>query len=174
MITFPSEPTVREQRSSGSTITPHTCAEPSCESPSDPWAPEELSIPRLYRSATDRVIFGVCGGLGDYLLIDAGLVRLAFAIATLWGGAGLLLYVVLAIILPVDRPGGDRSYRTSVERIQLLTGVVLIVLGGLLLVSNMGFAPWLTWNLFWPSLVILLGVGLLAGRFRSRHHDSGG
>jgi phage shock protein C len=109
------------------------------------------------------VVFGVCGGLADYVQVDAALVRCVFAIAALWGGAGLLLYIVLAVVLPTDLRDDRAPVPISLERTQLLTGVVLIALGGLLLVSNAGIAPWLTWNLFWPSLVILLGVGLVAG-----------
>ena len=39
--------------------------------------------------------------------------------------------------------------------------VVLVVLGGLLLAGNMGLTPWLSWNVFWPSVLILAGAGLL-------------
>jgi len=124
------------------------------------------SSARLHRSVTDRVVLGVCGGIAHDLKLDPTLVRLAFAIAALWGGAGLLLYIVLAIILPVDTRDDIAPSRTTLERTQLLTGVVLIVLGGLLLVSNAGLATWLTWNLFWPSLVILIGIGLVAQRRR--------
>lgn len=57
--------------------------------------------PRLHRSATDKVVAGVCGGLAEYLEVDPSLVRLAFVVGTLWGGLGLLLYVLLALVLPV-------------------------------------------------------------------------
>ncbi|MGQ9888553.1 MAG: PspC domain-containing protein [Aggregatilineales bacterium] len=58
---------------------------------------------RLYRSRTDRQLAGVCGGLGDYLGIDSTLVRIAFIVLALFSGPGLLLYLILAIVVP-DEP----------------------------------------------------------------------
>ena len=55
---------------------------------------------RLYRSNTDRMIAGVCGGIGEYFNIDPTLVRLAWAIFGCCGGAGIIAYVIAAIIIP--------------------------------------------------------------------------
>ena len=55
---------------------------------------------RLYRSNTDRMIAGVCGGIGEYFNIDPTLVRLACAIFGCCGGAGIVAYVIAAIIIP--------------------------------------------------------------------------
>ena len=118
---------------------------------------------RLHRSATDRLCCGVCGGIAEYLEVDASLVRIGFVVATLWGGLGLLLYVVLAIILPVDY-AQTHVAATSGARSRTIAGAVLVVLGGLLLAGNMGLAPWLSWNLFWPALLILIGMGLLLSK----------
>lgn len=45
------------------------------------------------------MIFGVCGGLAEYLGLDATIVRLALVAFTFFGGSGLLLYIILAIIM---------------------------------------------------------------------------
>ena len=58
---------------------------------------------RLYKSSTNRTICGVCGGLAEFLDIDPTVVRLAAIIATVFGGSGLLIYVIAAIIMP-DEP----------------------------------------------------------------------
>ena len=55
---------------------------------------------RLYRSNTDRMIAGVCGGIGEYFNIDPTLVRLAWAIFGCCGGAGIVAYVIAAILSP--------------------------------------------------------------------------
>lgn len=60
-------------------------------------------VKRLYRSRTDRQLAGVCGGLGAYLGIDSTLIRIAFVAVTLFGGPGLLLYLILALVVP-DEP----------------------------------------------------------------------
>ena len=116
--------------------------------------------PRLHRSASDRVVAGVCGGLAEYLEVEPSLVRLAFIVGTLWGGLGLLIYVALAIVLPTDAQAQPITmYRQ--ERSRNLAGGVLILLGAVLLVGNLGWAPWLTWNLFWPAVLVLIGAALL-------------
>ena len=56
---------------------------------------------RLYRSRTDRMLFGVCGGLGKYLGIDPTIVRVVFVLLA-FTGFGILAYIILAIIAPVE------------------------------------------------------------------------
>lgn len=55
---------------------------------------------KLCKSETNRVVCGVCGGLGDYFGIDATLFRLVFAGLTVIGGSGILLYLAAAIVIP--------------------------------------------------------------------------
>ena len=57
---------------------------------------------KLYRSATDIRLAGVCGGLGEYLGIDSTVIRLSFVLLTVLGGHGLLLYLILWLIMPVE------------------------------------------------------------------------
>ena len=56
---------------------------------------------KLYRSETDKMIGGVCGGLGEYFQIDSIIIRLLWAALVLIGGSGILLYLVAWIIIPV-------------------------------------------------------------------------
>ena len=58
---------------------------------------------KLYKSNTDKKIAGVCGGIAEYLNIDATLVRLGWVVFSLLGGSGLLAYIIAAIIMP-ERP----------------------------------------------------------------------
>ncbi len=55
---------------------------------------------RMYRSRTEKMLGGVCGGLADLFDIDPTLVRLVFVLATLWGGIGLVIYLALWWIAP--------------------------------------------------------------------------
>jgi len=54
---------------------------------------------KLTRSS-ERMICGVCGGIGEYLGIDATVVRLLWVLLSVMGGAGLLAYIIAAIIIP--------------------------------------------------------------------------
>ena len=58
---------------------------------------------RLVRK--DKKIFGVCGGLGDYFSLDPTLIRAIFLIALLLFGSGLMIYLILAIVMPEEKPG---------------------------------------------------------------------
>ncbi len=55
---------------------------------------------RLYRSRTDRQLAGVCGGLAEYFGVDPTIVRVLFVALALLGGPGLILYIILALIMP--------------------------------------------------------------------------
>ena len=59
-------------------------------------------IKKLYRSRQNRMIGGVCGGLGDYFNVDPTLIRLAFVILFFAAGGGPLLYLVLWVIVPEE------------------------------------------------------------------------
>lgn len=149
--------------------------------------PSNAAPTTLHRSRQDRLLFGVCGGLGEYFAIDPVLVRLLFVLATVAGGSGILAYVVLAIVLPeegrpaihgraavrgnledlqdaagslgadLSAPSGQRSWTRGQE----LAGLALIGLGLLFLASNLGWLGWFNWALAWPVLLILIGVAVL-------------
>lgn len=55
---------------------------------------------RLYRSSTNCMVAGVCGGIGEYFNIDPTLVRLAWVLFSVLGGSGVLAYIIAAIIIP--------------------------------------------------------------------------
>lgn len=57
-------------------------------------------IRRLYRSRSNRVIAGVCGGLGEYFDIDPVIIRLAWIVLTILGGSGILIYILAWLIIP--------------------------------------------------------------------------
>lgn len=56
---------------------------------------------KLYRSRTDRRIFGVCGGISEYFNMDVTVVRILVAVCTIFG-IGLLGYIIAAIVLPCE------------------------------------------------------------------------
>lgn len=82
--------------------------------------------PRLTRSETDRLVAGVCGGLGTHFGIDATIVRIVFVLLAVFGGSGVVLYLALWLIVPreakvdavpreVVRDGVDEGRRIAKE-----------------------------------------------------------
>lgn len=60
---------------------------------------------KLYRSEHNKKIMGVCGGIAEYIGIDPTVVRVIWAVLACCGGAGLLAYIICAIIMP-EKPTG--------------------------------------------------------------------
>jgi phage shock protein PspC (stress-responsive transcriptional regulator) len=127
----------------------------------------------LYRHPIDKLIGGVCGGLADYFAWDPALVRILWVVATLaTGGGGLLAYVALWALLPVGTAQEGQRAPAAVElneRSLSRAAMILMALGGLWLLANIGILPWLwgaLWRvasiLFWPAL--LFGAGYLLFR----------
>jgi len=147
---------------------------------------------RLYRSRTNTVLGGVCSGLGQYFGIDPTLVRLVFVLLAL-SGTGILAYLILWIIIPVeDRAGATtgETIKAGAEEIAekakalgesvrdhsgpasgaLLFGAILVGVGGLLLLKNLDL-HWLRWfsmRTFWPLILIGIGIVLLIPRMRGK------
>jgi phage shock protein C len=96
---------------------------------------------RLFRSKTDRLVAGVCGGVAVYLDVHPAYVRLGWILLTLAGGLGLWLY--LAAILFVPR-AEDKKNAPSVHqgRRGTLAGFGLIGLGLLILTARLHDTPW--------------------------------
>ncbi len=137
--------------------------------------------PRLMRSDDEKMIAGVCGGLGQYLGVDPVFVRLAFLLLIPAGGVGLPLYFILMIIMPSESDvdltqseiveknleGLGDTISTSVERSRqhpngpAIAAALLIIMGFYFLFENFG---WINGGIFWPLALILLGVFLLLRR----------
>ena len=56
---------------------------------------------KLYRSRTNYMIAGVCGGLGEYFEIDPTIIRLLLIFATLIAGSGILFYLIAWLVIPL-------------------------------------------------------------------------
>ena len=55
---------------------------------------------KLYKSNTNKMLEGVCGGIAEYYGIDPTIVRLAWVVFCALGGSGILAYIIAAIIIP--------------------------------------------------------------------------
>jgi phage shock protein C len=55
---------------------------------------------KLYRSREQRMLAGVCGGLAEYFNVDATVIRVLFLVLAVFGGTGLVIYVVMWLIVP--------------------------------------------------------------------------
>jgi phage shock protein PspC (stress-responsive transcriptional regulator) len=68
---------------------------------------QHFSMKRLYRSKKERMLGGVCAGLGEHLDIDPTVIRLILAVVTLLSfGTGTIIYILAWIIIPEDDTGG--------------------------------------------------------------------
>lgn len=154
---------------------------------------------KLYRSCKNRILAGVCGGLGEYFDIDPIIMRIAFVLLSLGHGLGLLIYIILAVIIPkdpgcVDQDGkaganaqkikeaakdlGEQA-RTVVEDFKKdknwladgknLLGILLIIVGFFVLVNQLFPLAWMRWNLLWPAALILAGAYLI---FKNKKHGN--
>lgn len=122
--------------------------------------------PPLYRHPSHQLVGGVCGGIADYLNIDPVLVRILWIVLTMGtAGGGFLAYLTLWLLLPVgtSRTGLQEPATLELnERNVQRAGGLLIGLGVLWLLANVGILPWL-WNAFWSVMSILFWPALLIG-----------
>jgi phage shock protein C len=151
-----------------------------------------VSNQKLYRSETNRMIAGVCGGLAKYFNVDATLVRLVFLLLFFLGGSGFLLYFILWIIVPQESrttgtaqdvvqanaqdmaqtarsfgesmgaSGGDVA-QSAARNGPLIFAVLLIFLGVWFLLQNLLH---IDLGQLWPIILIIIGLALLIPAMR--------
>ncbi|HEY9115299.1 MAG TPA: PspC domain-containing protein [Bacteroidales bacterium] len=132
---------------------------------------------KLYRARRGKVLGGVCGGLGDYLNIDKVIVRILFILLAIFGGSGVLVYIILWIAIPeqdlasmyqmketpdaeetkadpVNAEGNNKLNNSMVIGIIMVAVGLLFLLNGLLPMYNL-------WN-FWPVVLIAAGILLIS------------
>jgi len=115
---------------------------------------------RLFRSSSDRVFAGVCGGLAEYFVVDALLVRLAWVVFSLVGGAGLIGYIIAMIVIPKDSEKPITTKTRSTDGAKL-AGYSLIIIGLMFLLKQMGvFYYFQIYRFPWQLVLALLLIGL--------------
>jgi len=134
-------------------------------------APRETLAPsparRLFRSNRDRVVAGVCGGLGEYFAIDPVWFRVGFVVLALGGGSGVLIYLLMWLIVAPE-PEGYAPPNTERRAVPggAIIGLVFMVVGTIALVNTV--APWMG-QYVWPIVLVMGGLALVIGGL---NHDS--
>src|SRR5262245_25014384 len=133
----------------------------------------------LYRCRHDRRIAGVAAGVAEYFDLDPTIVRLVWLVSIFFGGFGLLLYIVMAIVVP-NEPLTDEELQTQVNAGtphrhansgnsgmgMTFLGIALILFGGLAL-ANTFFVDWgFSGAYLWPGFIAALGILLVVAAVR--------
>ena len=154
---------------------------------------------RLYRCYHDRRIAGVASGLAEYFDVDPTIVRVLWVLSVFFGGVGILLYIAMAIIVPMEPdeqvvtgapaeettgdtpttptgwqspPVPHRHASRGSGRMATYVGFVLILFGALALVD--AFLPaWADGGRFlWPAFIVGIGALLVATAVRREPNGS--
>jgi phage shock protein C len=152
---------------------------------------------KLYRSRSQIMLGGVCGGLAEYFDVDVTIVRLLWVVAFFAGGAGFLAYLVAWVIIPQPPYGQDPEKKTeflkgnheeaesvcdaghpedlhheayeekSLQEKNRLIGLILVILGVYILAGR--FFPRYLLMQYWPVVLIIAGVFFLVRGLRKNY-----
>lgn len=137
--------------------------------PAPSQASSQSGTRRFYRSRSNRVVAGVCGGIAEYYGSDATAVRLLTLVLALFTGIFpmIVLYLVAAIVIPDHEgaPGDPAGDHVSSGELALLFGACLVLVG----IAGLA-TVWLhvQWEALWPLILIALGAGVVFAAIRPR------
>jgi phage shock protein C len=144
-----------------SPVPPSVPPAPPRPGPPPPPSHETRQRRGLRRPREDRLLFGVCAGVARYLDVDVTLVRVVTVLLTVFGGSGVVLYLVGLLVMPsADDSEGSANRSGRPEGATAAIGAGLIGVGAVLLAGQLvpGFS-----SLFAPLLLVALGIGLILG-----------
>ncbi len=136
-----------------------------------------MSARNLYRSRNNRVIAGVCGGLGTHMGIDPLILRILFILVP----SGLLIYIILWIALPEmdeyeveEMPSSGDTFLSGMDENAkngaLWGGVLLIAIGVLFLIDKL--IPAIRFSDIWPVILIAVGVIMVYNAYQDNDENS--
>ena len=120
---------------------------------------------RLVRTRDDSVLAGVCGGFGRYFNLDSALVRLLWVFFTIFGGSGVLAYLVAVFIIPDESTAKDVTPRRLIDGFNdktILWGVLVVLVGIILFFQHGDFINSI-WRHFWNSGINILLAMIIIG-----------
>lgn len=134
---------------------------------------------KLYRSSSDRVIGGVCAGLGNYFDIDPIVFRLIFILLAVFGGSGVIVYIIMWILIPEQgekrsndmeeniKTGAGKMAKelktaSTTNNFRLVGGLIILLVGVIFLTQE--FFPFFSvgFDKLWPLVIIAIGVVVLS------------
>jgi phage shock protein PspC (stress-responsive transcriptional regulator) len=145
---------------------------------------------RLYRCRENRRLAGVAAGVAEYFDLDPTLVRVLWFLSIFVGGLGILLYIGLAIIVPLEPVSAEgvthdppavvaaeghvhaRAGSPWGGRAATFVGAVLVLLGSLALVDVLVPGWSHSWRYLWPAFLVGVGVLLIVGAMRREPTDT--
>jgi phage shock protein C len=121
-------------------------------------------------------ISGVCAGIAEYFDMDVSIIRIIFVVLAFAAGSTIIIYIVLAIVLPVageddkkksldekiERFGEELTTGKENKEVRYFFGISLLAIGTWLLLGQ--FLPEVfafRWDVFWPIVLIVLGVFII-------------
>jgi phage shock protein C len=136
---------------------------------------------KLKRDTSDKMVAGVASGLANYFELDVTWVRIAFALATFFGGSGIWVYIILWIAVPEQKisPFNYTDYRVNTDdplnenfgstfkpkrnkNVNAFAGFILIALGFYFLMSEFDLLPyWFHVRKLWPLVFVLIGLSII-------------
>ena len=121
---------------------------------------------RLERDLQNKVLGGVCSGLGNYFDMDPTFWRVLFFFLFFFGCSGLLIYIILWIAMPsrpigapVENVAQDANGSTPKKNGGKTAGLLLIIIGAIGLLAR--YIPAINWHTAWPIVLIIIGILLI-------------
>ncbi len=138
---------------------------------------------KLYRSRSDRMLGGVCGGLAKYFDMDPTIVRVIAVLLVFANGVGIVAYVIMAIVVPLEGSKVTTPKEVVEENVEEMKevaselgrevhhrrnalGITLVVIGILFLLGSFDLFWWFEWGKFWPLIIVAIGVLIIVGARR--------
>ncbi|HOS88119.1 MAG TPA: PspC domain-containing protein [Candidatus Pacearchaeota archaeon] len=149
------------------------------------------NIKKLHRSSKDKIFFGVCGGLAEYLEVDSLVMRIIFLFLIFMGGSGIIIYLILALLMPddttqlksnnkIEKIEDNRKEEDKNEKINInisedfdnhkvlsfsnIMGILFVLVGLNFLFRELFQTTlfyWLNWQIILAVILIFIGIKII-------------